>query len=200
MNRRTVLFVDDQKEILSALQRVFKEEEYEKIYVTSTQEAFEFMKTGTVDVLVSDMMMPDMNGLEFLRLVKEQYPETVRIILSGISEVVTIIQAINEGDIYKYITKPWRVNGEAKQIIRDALEYREFLLTKNCRKHCLVNNDKNIETIVKKVLEVKEQAFVVVNKHGDRIFVNGQKGVEDKIHTRTEALVAGYKLIVASEG
>ena len=81
------------------------------------------------------MCMPEMTGLELLKMVKEEYPYIIRLILSGHTDIDTLLRAINEGEILRYICKPWSSNGEFKTIIRQAIEYydihseREMLLT-----------------------------------------------------------------------
>lgn len=127
MNESTILFVDDQEEILILIKRMLKEEPYRLIFAKSGQEALELIKTEQVDVIVTDIMMPNMTGLELLEIVKASHPDIVRVILSGFSQIPTILAAINQGRIYRYITKPWKVDTEAKTIIKDAIAYAELL-------------------------------------------------------------------------
>ncbi|MCT4632962.1 MAG: response regulator [Firmicutes bacterium] len=118
---RKVLFVDDQREILDIIDIKLRDESYEKFYATSASEALDILRNKDIDVVVSDIMMPDMNGLDLLSKAREIKPETIRIVLSGNSQVDAIISAINEGNIYKYIMKPWKIDNEAKLIIREAI-------------------------------------------------------------------------------
>lgn len=124
---RKVLFVDDQEEILDLIGIKLEKENYEKIFKTSVKEALAYLDENEVDVVVTDIFMPDTGGLDLLDILKEKYPTTVRIVLSGFSQVNVVLTAINKGDIYRFITKPWKVDDEGKKIIRDALEYAEFL-------------------------------------------------------------------------
>jgi two-component system response regulator HupR/HoxA len=87
-------------------------------------------------VLITDMRMPEMGGLELLKIVKEQYPHIVRMVLSGYTQVTTLLTAINQGEIYKYITKPWKLEEGFKPAIREAIEYYE---AKNAEKVPAVN-------------------------------------------------------------
>lgn len=103
----TLLLVDDEESILSALRRVFRRDGYRILTATGGPEALQILSNNTVDVIISDQRMPHMTGVEFLRQVKELYPETVRISLSGYTELQSITEAINEGAIYKFLTKPW---------------------------------------------------------------------------------------------
>lgn len=118
---KKVLFVDDQREILDIIDIKLRDESYEKFYATSASEALDILRNKDIDVVVSDIMMPDMNGLDLLSKAREIKPETIRIVLSGNSQVDAIISAINEGNIYKYIMKPWKIDNEAKLIIREAI-------------------------------------------------------------------------------
>lgn len=103
----TLLLVDDEESILSALRRVFRRDGYRVLTATGGLEALGILADNAVDVIISDQRMPHMTGVEFLRQVKELYPETVRISLSGYTELQSITEAINEGAIYKFLTKPW---------------------------------------------------------------------------------------------
>lgn len=127
MNNKTVLFVDDQTEILTLIEKMLKNEDYNKLFASSATEALEIMEKNSVDVIVTDMLMPEISGLELLEILKEKYPQVVRIVLSGYSQVSSILSAINNGDIYRFITKPWKINDESKKIIQAALQYSDYL-------------------------------------------------------------------------
>ncbi|TXH27487.1 MAG: response regulator [Elusimicrobia bacterium] len=99
--------VDDEENVLSAMRRVLRREGYRILSAGSGGEGLAALRSTPVDVIVSDQLMPDMSGVEFLRQAKENWPETVRIVLSGYTELQSITQAINEGAIYKFLTKPW---------------------------------------------------------------------------------------------
>lgn len=103
----TLLLVDDEENILAALQRVLRREPYAVLTATSGAEGLALLAAHQVDVVISDQRMPGMTGTDFLRRVKEAYPETVRIVLSGYTELKSVTEAINEGAIYKFLTKPW---------------------------------------------------------------------------------------------
>ena len=119
----TVLFVDDEDRILKSLKRGLLDEPYGKIFALSGKEALELLEKRQVQVIVTDMRMPEMNGLELLKIVKEKYPDIVRVVLSGYTQITTLLTAINQGEIYKYITKPWKLEEEFKPSIHEALEH-----------------------------------------------------------------------------
>lgn len=104
---QTLLLVDDEPNILSALQRLFRRDGYTILATDSAEEALNILARQPVDVILSDQRMPGMSGVEFLRRVKETHPETMRIVLSGYTDLQFITDAINEGAIYKFLTKPW---------------------------------------------------------------------------------------------
>ena len=104
---KTLLLVDDEENILSALKRVLRRDGYQIICASSAREGLQRLAECEVDVIVSDQRMPGMTGVEFLRLAKELFPDTVRIVLSGYTELQSIIDAVNEGAIYRFLTKPW---------------------------------------------------------------------------------------------
>jgi predicted signal transduction protein with EAL and GGDEF domain/FixJ family two-component response regulator len=103
----TVLLVDDEENILSALKRLLRRDGYHIITAGSAAEGLQRLAETEVDVIVSDQRMPGMSGVEFLRRAKELYPHTVRMVLSGYTELQSIIDAVNEGAIYRFLTKPW---------------------------------------------------------------------------------------------
>jgi two-component system response regulator HupR/HoxA len=123
MEKRTVLFVDDEEKVLSSLRRGLLDEPYNTLFANGGNEALEILKQQEVHVIVTDMRMPEMGGLELLRIVKEDYPHIVRMVLSGYTQVSTVLTAINQGEIYKYITKPWKLEEEFKPSIREAIEH-----------------------------------------------------------------------------
>jgi DNA-binding NtrC family response regulator len=123
MEKRTVLFVDDEEKVLNALKMALIDEPYHEIFVRSGEEAIEILEQEQVHVIVTDMRMPGMSGLDLLKLVKEKYPKVVRIVLSAYTQVSTLLTAINQGEIYRYITKPWQLEEEFKPAIRQAIEY-----------------------------------------------------------------------------
>jgi two-component system, probable response regulator PhcQ len=104
---RTVLIVDDEENILSALQRALRRENYTLLTAGEPAEAFIILKQAQVDVVVSDHLMPNMSGLEFLKEVRAMHPDVVRIMLTGHAEMSTAMEAINEGEIFRFLTKPW---------------------------------------------------------------------------------------------
>jgi CheY-like chemotaxis protein len=103
----TLLLVDDEPSILSSLKRLLRNEGYRILTANSGSEGLQVLAEHAVDVIVSDQRMPGMTGVEFLRTVRQLHPDTVRIVLSGFTELQTVTDAVNAGAIYKFLTKPW---------------------------------------------------------------------------------------------
>lgn len=104
---RTLLLLDDEENMLRSLVRLFRRDGYKVLTANSVREAFDLLASNTVQVIVSDQRMPDMSGTEFLAKVRDLYPDTVRMVLSGYTDLATITEAINRGAIYRFLTKPW---------------------------------------------------------------------------------------------
>lgn len=104
---RTILLVDDENNIISALKRTLRRDGYSILTANSGEEGLALLTQYEVGVIVSDQRMPLMSGVEFLRKVKILYPKTLRIVLSGYTELESVTGAINEGAICKFLTKPW---------------------------------------------------------------------------------------------
>lgn len=104
---RRILFVDDERAILNSLYRLFHDRDYEIELVSSGKEALEFLEQNHVDLVISDMRMPYMNGHQFLFKVKEKYPDTMRLILSGYAQEQEIFRSLLDGSSKMYLLKPW---------------------------------------------------------------------------------------------
>lgn len=107
VGERVLLLVDDEKNILSALTRLLRRDGYRILTANSPAVAFELLAKHKVQVIMSDQRMPEMNGTAFFSKVKDMYPDTIRMILSGYTDLKSVTEAINHGAIYKFITKPW---------------------------------------------------------------------------------------------
>jgi len=122
INDVTILFVDDEPDLLSSLRRFLRKEPYHKIFAGSGGEALKILASEPVDVIVSDLRMPEMDGLSLLNSVKTAYPQIIRLILSATRDVEQTIEAINTGEVYRFISKP--LDPELfKQIIRNTVDY-----------------------------------------------------------------------------
>jgi diguanylate cyclase (GGDEF)-like protein/PAS domain S-box-containing protein len=124
--QRYLLLIDDERGILNALQRELRLESYHTLTASSSVEALELLANYPVDVVLTDLRLSDMHGVDFLRKIKVIYPEVIRMVLSGSSEVNSILKAVNEGVIFRFITKPWDADDLRGQL-RDAFKQRQLL-------------------------------------------------------------------------
>lgn len=104
---RTLLLVDDEEDVIASLERLLRYDGYNILHANSGRQGLELLAKHDIGVVISDQRMPEMSGVEFLVQVKELYPETVRIVLSGSADFDSVREAINQGAIYKFFTKPW---------------------------------------------------------------------------------------------
>ncbi len=132
----SILFVDDEESILTTLKRLMRNSQYACHFANSGAQALELLEREPIDVVVSDMKMPQMNGEELLREVAQRYPETVRIVLSAFSEADMVMGAINEGRIWGFIHKPWN-NNELKQAIDHAVFTQQIIAERALLKRTL---------------------------------------------------------------
>ncbi|HJW01863.1 MAG TPA: EAL domain-containing protein [Azospira sp.] len=116
---QTLLLVDDEPNILHALSRLLRREGYAILTASSTTEAFELLAKHPIQVVISDQRMPEMLGTEFFGRVRQLYPETMRILLTGYTDLEAVASAINQGGVYKFITKPWD-DDQLRDLIREA--------------------------------------------------------------------------------
>lgn len=125
-DRKTILCVDDEPNILSALKRLLRKEDVEVLTATSAREGLDLLTQNRVHLVISDQRMPEVTGVEFLQKVKQQHPDTIRIVLSGFADTALIVDSINKGEVYRFLTKPWD-NESLKAAIRQCLEQYDLL-------------------------------------------------------------------------
>ncbi|NPA25218.1 MAG: response regulator [Deltaproteobacteria bacterium] len=162
--RYSILFVDDERRVLNSLKRGLMGEPYRIILALSGKEALEILENEPVAVIVSDMKMPEMNGLELLQLVAQRFPDVIRLVLSGYSHTSTVLAAVNEGRIFRYITKPWSIDNDIKPALEDAVKL--YQLRKQER-----NETENLKVAVtdsqKKVSQTKKIASELLLRKAD---------------------------------
>jgi response regulator RpfG family c-di-GMP phosphodiesterase len=152
-----VLVVDDEPNILSALRRVLRANGYQVQTAPGGAEALALLEKAPVDLIISDMRMPEMNGAEFLRRSREQVPEAVRILLTGYADIGSTIAAVNDGEIFRYISKPW--NDEALLgTLRDGL----------ARKQLERERDRLLATVTRQHVELQQHAELLEQRVAER--------------------------------
>lgn len=122
--KRTILFVDDDVAIIRSLERGLMDESYNKLFAKNSEEALEILKQKKVHVIVTDMCMPEMTGLELLRIAKKEYPNIIGIVLTGYEVDTELQNAVDQGEIFKVISKPlWKLGGKFERLVRRALNH-----------------------------------------------------------------------------
>ncbi|WP_088285550.1 HD domain-containing phosphohydrolase [Ideonella sp. A 288] len=117
----TLLLVDDEPSILSALRRLFRPHGYRILTADSGAAGLEVLEHEAVDLIISDMRMPEMDGAKFLELARARWPDVMRLLLTGYADIGSTVAAINRGEIYRYVAKPW-VDADILLIVKKALE------------------------------------------------------------------------------
>lgn len=123
MVKNTVLFVDDEQNILASIRRATEDEDFIAVFASSGEEALEIFEKRHISVIVTDMRMPEMNGLTLLKTIREKYPNTVRIVLSGYTQLSQVLATVNQGDIFQFIPKPWNMEEELLATVRRGIEH-----------------------------------------------------------------------------
>ena len=167
-HQHTVLCVDDEKNILTSLKRLLRKEGYRLLTATSGAEGLKLFEKNGVHLVISDQRMPQMSGTELLSVVKERYPDTIRVVLTGYTDVDAITESINKGHVYKFLLKPWN-DQSLKLEIRQALDQYDLIqANKLLDQKVLQQNEElkrineNLEALVQertKELEIQNQAL-----------------------------------------
>ena len=123
--QHTVLFVDDEVNILKALKRLFRTDDWDVLCASRASEALEQLERQPAQVVVTDQRMPEMSGVDLLSNIRAKYPDMVRMMLTGYTEMNVAVEAINRGEIYRLITKPWN-DEELKATLRQAFDHYDL--------------------------------------------------------------------------
>lgn len=126
-NEHTLLLVDDERAITRALKRLFRKEGYTILTAESGPDGLEQLKQcrTPVSMIISDQCMPEMNGTQFLEKARRLFPDTIRYLLTGYSDMEAVIEALNKGEIHRYLTKPWN-DEELLLQVRQSLKHYEL--------------------------------------------------------------------------
>lgn len=154
----TLLFVDDEPNILSALQRLFRPEGYRLFTAAGGAQGLEILEKEKVDLIVSDMRMPHMDGAQFLEQAARRWPHVIRILLTGYADLGSAVAAVNKGNIYRYLSKPWEDN-DIKLTVARALEKQRLEAQVERQNAELKELNSNLETRVKARTEEVRQVL-----------------------------------------
>lgn len=173
MEKRTVLFVDDESNILKSLNRLLRSEPYQSLFAQGGEEALDILGRESVNVIVTDLGMPEMDGFTLLKQVQENYPDVIRLVLSVSGDTDSILKAINKESVYRYILKPWEER-ELKIIIRQAIEM--FNLQEE-KRNLLTRLDEHNRLLEQRVKERTRQLLAIesaaeIGKYASQIVHN----------------------------
>ncbi len=189
-----LLFVDDEQDTLDSLSRFLRKESYIKYFFTSGKQALELLETCNVAILLTDLRMPEMSGMELIGQVKNSHPDIVRIILSGIHDIDQIIESINTGEVFRFIPKPIEPHG-FKKIITDAIDYyqlkneREILFNQLAKKNHDLQKANEALIIISEELRQSETQFRSMNDAAlDPIFLLNDQGFIVYVNIAAETL------------
>jgi len=176
----TLLFVDDEPQVLKALKRIFIDEDYRILTACDAEEALRLLASEPVQLIISDHRMPGKTGAQLLGEVRERWPETIRIMLTGYADVQSIMGAVNEGSVYKFITKPW--NDEDLRLTVSLALQQYVLLQENRRLRDLTRKQKAKLSNFSSMLENSQVAM------GNILVRSGALGEEALVMARQKRL------------
>lgn len=167
-----LLLVDDEENILSALVRLLRRDGYRILRANGGAAGLALLEKEDVAVIVSDQRMPEMSGVEFLTRVKELYPQTVRIALSGYTDLNSVTSAINNGAIYKFLTKPWD-DELLRRNVREAFEHYH--------------------------LRRENERLTVALQHANEELQTLNRDLEQRVRDQTEELTRNFRTLEAAQ-
>ena len=166
-----ILLVDDEPNVLNALRRVFRQENYTIVTASNGQEAIELLNKEPFQLMISDYMMPAMNGAELLKQVKALHPDMIRIMLTGHADTGAVMGAINEGAVYKFILKPWN-DDDLRITVGLALEQYDLIQKNKALKKENAQKSNEITALSKLTVTNRSQLAIMLNK---RNLLNAQQ-------------------------
>ncbi|CEG57982.1 HD domain-containing phosphohydrolase [Legionella fallonii] len=197
-SKGTLLLVDDEVNIVNSLKRVFLPLKYEVFAACSGSDGLNILEQNHIDIIISDMRMPEMDGATFLKKTAEKWPDISRILLTGYADINSAISAVNEGQIEYYLHKPWQIN-ELEVVIQNIMEKRILrekninlqieLIEKNKELQFLNNN---LEKIVKERTIKLQKAYKAIQQTYDSVVQ-----ILSSISERRESIFKGHSKLVA---
>lgn len=160
-----LLIIDDEVEITKALTRQFRRS-YNVFSTTNPEEGFSIMEKENIQVVLSDQRMPGMTGVDFFAKIKSKYPDALKLLLTGYSDIEAVINAINEGQVFRYVTKPWNPS-ELDSIIKEAFEKYELITNNKKLIHKLNEANLTLEAKVKDRTKELEKANTALSDLND---------------------------------
>jgi signal transduction histidine kinase len=163
--RHTILIVDDESDVVRSVKDLLRLD-YRVLGATRGEDAIRMMEEEEIHVVMSDQRMPNMSGVELLGRVRGRYPDAIRLLFTGYADMKAVIDAINTGHVYRYITKPWDPD-ELQAVIRDACEHFDLLVQRRELTDALRAKNAELERVNDELREANElkTAFIQVASH-----------------------------------
>ncbi|MES2207679.1 MAG: HD domain-containing phosphohydrolase [Pseudomonadota bacterium] len=166
-----ILLVDDEVKILNTLRRLLRPLGYNVLAATSGEDALMTLEHEPIDLVISDMRMPNMDGAQLLSTVKKRWPDICRILLTGYADMASTINVINQAEIYRYIAKPWD-DSEILEIIKGALKLRGLEKERLALQHLVQEKNKELEALndsLEQKVEARTHELADANKELTRV-------------------------------
>lgn len=182
LKKYKILLVDDEINVINSIKRVLDGSNYHLYYTTYPEKAYDLLNTYQFDLVITDQRMPKVLGIDILKYTKKVSYNTVRILVTGYSDLDVLVSAVNEGSIYRYISKPWK-NDDLVKIIEESIDYKQRmdqkdtilnqLLTKNNEyenmiqqlRNKLVKTNRQIEKTLLRVIQAKDMELFTHSKN-----------------------------------
>src|SRR3954454_25362180 len=126
--RHTILVVDDEPDVVKSVQDLLRYD-YKVLGATSAADGLKIMETNEVHVVMTDQRMPETTGVEFLTQLRGEHPDAIRLLFTGYADIKAVIEAINQGNVFRYLAKPWDPD-ELRTVIRQAAEHYDLIVEK----------------------------------------------------------------------
>jgi response regulator RpfG family c-di-GMP phosphodiesterase len=202
-----LLFVDDEPNVLKALNRLFRADDCNVQVAASGRAGLDILEKQAIDLIISDMRMPQMDGAEFLTEAAERWPDTVRILLTGYADINSTIAAVNKGKIYSYCSKPWE-DSALKQLVNNALEQKRlreerlelFEIINRQNQQLTILNASLEEKVQKRTEQLKKSLTVIEQAHDtlNKQYANSVKGFAKIIEMRP-GIKSGHSKYIAEK-
>lgn len=188
MSDPSVLFVDDEPFVLKSLERYLVHEPYQMHFAFSGPMALGILEKEPVDVIVSDMRMPHMDGVALLKTVKEKWPEVVRIALSAHSSPTQLLASINTGEVYRYLTKPLGSAEEIRGVLAQAIELSQLRRERTRMAEELQRRNRELEEKLAHIRRLEGLLPICASCKSIRDEGGAWRQIEDYVGQRTEAV------------
>jgi signal transduction histidine kinase len=163
--KHSLLVVDDEPDLVHSVQDLLRRE-YRVLGATRASEGLQILQREPVHIVMTDQCMPEMTGVEFLRILRDKYPDTIRLLFTAYADIKAVIDSINQGSVYRYITKPWEPQ-DLQSVLRQAVEHYDLLAERKRLVAEVSEKNRQLEHANAELLQANElkRAFIKVASH-----------------------------------